>query len=80
MARTTLERITKLHEILDSWEDRLLDLSRSPKVSYDVDGQQFSFNEYQKIIMENITALDALILQLENVVGTGEMTVTQIFA
>jgi hypothetical protein len=39
----------------------LVEISTSPKPSYTVNGQTFSWTEYQRFLMDSIKALDTLI-------------------
>lgn len=77
--RTTAERIVKLKTIRDGYEDILGEMASSPRVSYDVDGQKFDFNQYQKILLDAISGLDKQIAYLETLSASGGMTLTQIF-
>lgn len=79
MARTTAERIAKLETIRDQLEDRLADMTVRPKVSYNVEGQQFSFNEYQKMLIDAIKSLDELLVGLDAISGNGRLSMTQVF-
>lgn len=38
--------------------ERLAELSASPKPSYSIDGQQFSWAEYQKLLMDQVAWCD----------------------
>lgn len=79
MARTTAERIAKLETIRDQLEDRLAQMTLSPKVTYNVDGQMFDFNRYQDMLIDAIKKLDDLLGTLETVAGNGKLISTQVF-
>jgi hypothetical protein len=66
MARTTAERLAKWQEIRDSLEDRLAEMSSKPRPTYNVDGQQMDFTEYQKYLMSALKAAEEQVLALEN--------------
>lgn len=40
---------------------RLKELLASPKPSYNVDGQSFSWNEYQRMLVEQIKSIDEIL-------------------
>lgn len=80
MARTNAERIAKLETIRDQLEDRLEQMTLSPKVTYNVDGQMFDFNKYQEMLLKSLTAIDDLVNTLETVGGSGKLVSTQVFA
>lgn len=43
--------------------ERLAELTRSPKPSYDIDGQKFSWTEYQRFLTEQLRTLNGLIAE-----------------
>ena len=77
MARTNAERIVFLTDIRDQIENRLAQMVASPKVTYNVDGQMFDFNGYQKLLFEQLEKLDAYISSMDT--GTGKLAMTQVF-
>ena len=80
MARTVEERIEKLKTIRDSMEDRLADMLLRPKPSYNVDGQDFKFTEYQKFLSDQVKELTVQILELEDSGDDGgKLTRSQVF-
>ncbi len=80
MARTTAQRIAKLETIRDQLEDRLEQMTLSPKVTYNVDGQMFDFNKYQEMLLKSLAAIDELLGVLDTVSGSGKLVSTQVFA
>ncbi len=40
---------------------RLADITAQPKPSYDIDGQDVKWNEYQKMLFDQLTATDSAI-------------------
>jgi hypothetical protein len=77
MARTNAERIVFLTDIRDQIENRLAQMVASPKVTYNVDGQMFDFNGYQKLLFEQLEKLDSYINSMDT--GTGKLAMTQVF-
>ena len=80
MARTVAERIVFLSTIRDQVEDRLAQMTASPKGTYNVDGQMFDFNKYQEMLLKSIKGLDDLIESLEASAGSGKLTMFQVFS
>lgn len=45
--------------------DRIVEITASPKPSYSIDGQSFSWNEYLKTLLEQVKALDEIIAGMQ---------------
>lgn len=52
---------TKLELARTQILDRIVEITASPKPSYSIDGQSFSWNEYLKTLLEQVKALDEVI-------------------
>lgn len=69
---------TELTTIRDQAVARLKEITASPKPSYNVNGQQVGWTDYQRMLMEQIKALNELIAVGEPDTGPWEETI-QVF-
>jgi len=53
--------LAKLIQIRDEATDRLLECLLKPKLNYSVDGQSFSWTDYQRMLNDQIKSLNDLI-------------------
>ena len=77
MARTDAERAAVLLTIRDQLEDRLAQMTASPKVTYNVDGQMFDFNQYQRMLIDAIKNISDLISTVNT--SSGRLVSSQVF-
>lgn len=50
-----------LQTVKENYAARLLELSENPQPSYNVDGRQYSWTEYQKFLLDAMMAIDSQI-------------------
>lgn len=77
MARTTAQRLEKLMTIRDQLEDRLAEVTATPKPSYKVDAQEFNWTQYTEMLRKSILDLTGQITALDR---SGGLAMTQVFA
>ncbi len=65
MARTDAERVAKWQTIRDDAENRLAEIVSNRKPSYNIDGQQVSWNEYHGVLTKTIKDATEIIDRLE---------------
>jgi hypothetical protein len=65
MARTDAEMLAKMKEIRDAAQDRLLEVLSHPKPTYTVDGQEFQWTEYCKMLKDQIAEVSAAIAGMD---------------
>lgn len=56
---------TKLELAKSQILDRIVEITASPKPSYSIDGQSFSWNEYLKTLTEQVKAFDEIIAGMQ---------------
>lgn len=56
---------TKLELAKSQILDRIVEITASPKPSYSIDGQSFSWNEYLKTLTDQVKALDEIIAGMQ---------------
>ena len=52
-----MARLDDLNSALDNMAARLKEITASPKPTYDIDGQKFSWTEYQRFLIEAMSSL-----------------------
>lgn len=57
MSRTDEENLEKLRTAYDQVLDRLNQVTATPKLTYDIDGQKFNWTEYTKMLQESAANL-----------------------
>lgn len=65
---------TDIYTIQQQVASRLVEITANPKPSYNVNGQQVSWNEYARMLREQLESINRVVADHEAVVGLYEIT------